>query len=221
MSNGKLTIVDYGVGNLYSVQRAFEVCGASDICVSSDPAEVLAADRVVLPGVGAFADGMQGLRAHGLDRALQEFARSGRPLLGICLGMQLLATSSEEFGEHQGLDLIPGHVSAIPKHNAEGVARKIPYVGWSPLERPAHAAWQDSVLASIGKEQSIYLVHSFHFTPQNQGDLLATYHYSGLDIAAAVAKANITGLQFHPEKSGAVGLSILTNFLQAPARNVS
>lgn len=221
MSKGKLVIVDYGVGNLYSVQRAFEVCGASDIGISSDPAEILSADRVVLPGVGAFADGMLGLRTHGLDRALQEFARSGRPLLGICLGMQLLATTSEEFGEHRGLDLIPGHVCAIPKHNANGGTRKIPYVGWSPLERPAHAAWQDSVLASISKEQSIYLVHSFHFTPENQADLLATYPYSGLDIAAAVAKDNITGLQFHPEKSGAVGLSILSNFLQARAHTVS
>lgn len=220
MNNGKLTIVDYGVGNLYSVQRAFEVAGASDICISSDPADVLAADRVVLPGVGAFADGIQGLREHGLDEALRAFARSGRPLLGICLGMQLLATTSEEFGEHQGLDLIPGRVSAIPRHNAEGEALKIPYVGWSPLDRPAHAQWRDSVLASLGDEQSIYLVHSFHFTVRDRADLLATYHYKGLDIAAAVAKDNITGLQFHPEKSGAVGLSILSNFLQAGPRHV-
>ncbi|MGM8060721.1 imidazole glycerol phosphate synthase subunit HisH [Vogesella indigofera] len=214
MKNKRVTIVDYGIGNLYSVKRAFEVCGADSISISSDPAEILAADRVVLPGVGAFADGMRGLQEHGLDQAICEFAVSGRPLLGICLGMQLLASSSMEFGNHNGLNLIPGQVDAIPAADQDGAAFKIPVIGWHPLQQPAHANWHESILASLTPEQSIYLVHSFHYTPDSQSHLLATYQYGGHDIIAAIKKDNITGLQFHPEKSGNVGLKILADYLK-------
>lgn len=165
MNSGKVTIVDYGVGNLYSVQRALEVCGANDIRISGDPDEIRTADRVILPGVGAFADGMNGLHKRGLDSALIEFANSGRPLLGICLGMQLLATTSEEFGEHAGLDLIPGKVRAIPTVKADGSALKTPYIGWSTLKRPTEDKWAKSVLCSTTESEYVYLVHSYQFEP--------------------------------------------------------
>ncbi|RKQ58708.1 glutamine amidotransferase [Vogesella indigofera] len=214
MKTTRVTIVDYGIGNLYSVKRAFEVCGTASICISNDPAEILAADRVVLPGVGAFADGMRGLQERGLDQAIREFAASGRPLLGICLGMQLFATTSMEFGNHAGLNLIPGQVHAIPAASRDGTALKIPFIGWSPLQQPTHANWDESVLASLAQQQSIYLVHSFHYTPDKQSHTLATYQYGGHDIIAAIKKDNITGLQFHPEKSGKVGLAILSAYLK-------
>lgn len=214
MKASKVTVLDYGVGNLYSVQRAFEVCGASDICISSDPDEIRNADRLVLPGVGAFGDGMRGLRDRGLDQAICEFANSGRPLLGICLGMQMLATTSEEFGEHAGLNLIPGRVSPIPSKDFDGISLKTPFIGWSHLNCPPDVNWEGGVLESISGKQAVYLVHSFQFTPDSQGNMLGTYQYGGHDVTAAVFKDNIVGLQFHPEKSGKIGLRILSNFLR-------
>lgn len=216
MKSSKVTIVDYGVGNLYSVQRAFEVCGASDICVSNNPAEIMSAERVVLPGVGAFADGMRGLRERGLDHAIRDFAKSGRPVLGICLGMQLFATYGEEFGECQGLDLIPGKVQEMPKQTASGELLRLPFIGWSPITNPHATGWEDSVLRNCGEQDFIYLVHSFQFKPTDCTDLLAVYRRYGVPITAAIRRRNITGLQFHPEKSGKVGLNLLRNFLALP-----
>jgi len=214
MTATKVTIIDYGAGNLYSVQRAFEVCGATDICVSSDPYTIRNADRLVLPGVGAFADGMRGLRDRRLDQAICEFANSGRPLLGICLGMQMLATTSEEFGEHAGLNLIPGRVSSIPSEDIDGFGLKIPFIGWSHLDCPPDIRWDESILKSLSGRQAVYLVHSFKFTPDSQNNILGTYQYGGHNITAAIIKDNITGLQFHPEKSGKIGLNIISDFIK-------
>jgi glutamine amidotransferase len=214
MNSNSVVIVDYGIGNLYSVERALEVCGANDIRISSNPAEIKSAGRVVLPGVGAFADGMKGLQDRALDNALCEFAEAGRPLLGICLGMQLLATYSNEFGDHAGLNLIPGKVIAIPSKDTEGATLKAPFIGWSTLVNPSQSQWGESVLNGQKKDQSIYLVHSFQFQPDHQEDILATYQYGGHEIVAAVKCGNITGVQFHPEKSGKVGLSIISEFLK-------
>lgn len=214
MTVSKVTVLDYGVGNLYSVQRAFEVCGASDICISSDPDAIRNADRLVLPGVGAFADGMRGLRDRRLDQAICEFANSGRPLLGICLGMQMLATTSEEFGEHAGLNLIPGRVRPMPSKDLDGVGLKTPFIGWSHLNCPPDVHWEGSVLESISGKQAVYLIHSFQFTPDSQSNMLGTYQYGGHNVTAAIVKDNIVGLQFHPEKSGKIGLRILSSFLK-------
>lgn len=214
MKSTKVVIVDYGIGNLFSVRRALEVCGANNIIISSKPKDILRADRVVLPGVGAFADGIQGLRDRALDVAILEFSDTKRPLLGICLGMQILATTSKEFGYHSGLDLIPGKVVAIPTVDKSGSLLKTPYVGWSSLDQPANSRWTSTVLSHISQDHSVYLVHSFQFIPDNPNDLLATYRYGGHEITAAIIRENITGLQFHPEKSGKVGLSILSEFLQ-------
>ena len=213
MNTKKVTIVDYGVGNLYSVKRAFEVCGASEISISSRPEDIAAAERVVLPGVGAFANGMQELRARGLDHALRDFAAAGRPLLGICLGMQLFATSGEEFGQCEGLDIIPGKIQEMARCDADGAALKLPFIGWAPITCPDTQQWKSSVLESCKEHDYLYLVHSFQFNPASGADVLATYARHGGSITAAVRRNNVTGLQFHPEKSGKVGLSVLEAFL--------
>lgn len=213
MKSIDILIVDYGLGNLYSVNRALEVCGATNVSISSAPEDIEKSEKVILPGVGAFGDGMRGLRERALIKPLLKHASEGKPLLGICLGMQMLASSSDEFGLHQGLDLIPGKVHQIPKENSFGIGRKNPYVGWANLIRPDNLSWDDTVLRPVDVSDSVYLVHSYHMLPDKSTDLLASYSNMGELITAAVRKENITGLQFHPEKSGNVGLSILRNFI--------
>lgn len=207
-----ITIIDYGSGNLLSVSRALEHCGAT--CqISGDPAVIATSEALVLPGVGAFRDGMEGLAGNGLIEPILAHARGGRPLLGICLGMQMLASSSDEFGLHQGLGLIPGKVREIPKRSSAGVPRKSPFIGWASLECPPRVSWDGSPLRHIKIGESVYLVHSYHLQPDEPTNLLATYRFHGDEITAAVRRDNITGLQFHPEKSGQVGLKILHEFL--------
>jgi len=212
----RITIVDYGVGNLYSVWRAVEVSGGEDIRVSAEPEAIASADRVILPGVGAFEDGMRGLRERGLIEPILAYARSGRPLLGICLGMQMLATVSEEFGEHAGLDLIPGEVMAIPRKSATAEPLRVPYIGWAPILIESTEAATRGYLKAHAGNVAVYLVHSFHMIPRDPAHLLASYSFGGHRITAAVCKDNITGFQFHPEKSGAAGLAILKEFVVRP-----
>lgn len=208
-----VAVVDYGVGNLFSVCRALEHCGAK-VTLTDDPKTISNAPRLVLPGVGAFADGMRGLAERGLITVLQEYADSGRPLLGICLGMQMLATVSEEFGEHEGLGIIPGRVMAIPNTGIDGTPHKIPHIGWAGLEPPELAAdWSGSILANLKSGDSVYLVHSYAVVPGNDGHRLADCFYNGRRISASIRKGNIYGCQFHPEKSGDIGLRILDQFL--------
>jgi glutamine amidotransferase len=207
----KVVVVDYGMGNLYSVRRALEVAGASDIEVSPDPAALDAADRAVLPGVGAFRDGMEELSRAGFVDPLRRYAASGRPLLGICLGMQMLCDRSEEFGETPGLGLIPGRVVQMAREGAGRAARKLPYIGWAPLT-PGPLGYQGTCLAGMGAQDSVYFLHSFQAEVAGE-DLLASYDYAGLPVTAAIARDNVTGLQFHPEKSGPTGLAILKRFL--------
>lgn len=210
-----ITIVDYGVGNLLSVQRAFEHCGAVTV-LANTPQEIATAERLVLPGVGAFADGMAGLRERGLVDAVRTFARSGRPLLGICLGMQMLASVSEEFGQHDGLDIIPGRVRAIPRESVEGHPLKSPHIGWSDLYPPSGRTWADSILSDTPPLTSVYLVHSYAVDPVDDQDVLAQCEYGGRRVTSAIGHGNIFGCQFHPEKSGPAGLRMLANFMARP-----
>ncbi|GFE85593.1 imidazole glycerol phosphate synthase subunit HisH [Steroidobacter agaridevorans] len=209
----QVTVVDYGMGNLYSVQRALESVGA-EVTVSGDAAVVAGASRLILPGVGAFADGMAGLRERGLVEPIRRHAQSGRPLMGICLGMQMLAGVSEEFGEHAGLDLIAGRVVAVPAVTTEGSAQKIPNIGWRNLAPAENADWSRTALATTRAGESVYLVHSFHFVPTDARHVLAHCEYGGHRVTAAVGGGRMIGCQFHPEKSGAVGLQILSRFVQ-------
>jgi glutamine amidotransferase len=209
----KVAVVDYGMGNLFSVRRALEVAGAADVEVTADPARLALADRVVLPGVGAFADGMSGLTAAGFVPALREYVATGRPLLGICLGMQMLLDTSEEFGQTPGLGLIPGAVRAISRARADGGRRKLPAIGWFPLRPAGTNGWAGTVLADTAPESPVYFLHSFHAEPDAKAHLLAEYDHDGLRVTAAIRRDNVTGTQFHPEKSGPAGLAMLRRFL--------
>lgn len=207
MSN-KVVVIDYGIGNIFSICNAFKNCGA-DVVLSSDIKEVENADRLVLPGVGAFKDGMDALVYRGFDNAIKNYAEKQRPFLGICLGMQVLFSESHEFGIFKGLGIIPGKVLKI---SLPGFG-KIPHIGWSPVFMCEKSSWEKTVFDSILENQSFYFVHSFYGEPQNQEHKLAVCRYEGVEITAAVAVDNIYGCQFHPEKSGENGLKIINSFL--------
>ena len=201
-----ITIVDYGVGNLFSLKSSFGSLG-EDVLVSGDPERIASASKIVLPGVGAFGDAADKLRALGMDRALRAAASRGTPLLGICLGMQLLFDNSYEYGEHEGLGLIPGSVRPIADVIPAGL--KIPHIGWNALhftEKPC------PLFKNVREGECVYFVHSF--AAAGCGDsLLADTEY-GTWITACVGKKNVMGCQFHPEKSGEVGLKILKAFCE-------
>jgi glutamine amidotransferase len=210
----RVTVIDYGVGNLLSVRRAFEHFGA-EVILAETAAQLAAADRLVLPGVGAFGDGMAGLRARHLVEAVVQHAAGGRPFLGICLGMQMMLDASEEFGEHAGLGIIPGKVKAISPVGRDGRPHKIPHIGWSALAvPPGHAPWGHGLLHGITPGDAVYFVHSFTAVPTSDAHRLADCDYDGLAISAAIGRDNIYGCQFHPEKSGRVGLRMIANFLE-------
>lgn len=207
-----VVVVDYGLGNLFSVCRALERAGGAPE-ISSDPARILAAGRVLLPGVGAFGDGAAGLRERGLVEPLREFARTGRPMLGVCLGMQLLLSVGEEFGTHEGLGLIPGRVTKLEPKAADGGALKLPHIGWNVL-RPEGAGWAGTPLAGLASDAPVYFVHSYAPRPDDPAHVLASCGYGSDRFCAAVRRENLTGCQFHPEKSGPTGLGILSSFLR-------
>jgi glutamine amidotransferase len=213
MSIPEVAIIDYDVGNVLSVQRGLEHCGAK-VTVTSDPEKIFAAKRVVLPGVGAFSNAMQALERLGLVAVIREVARQQTPLLGICLGMQLLLDESDEFGVTTGLGLIPGRVIAVPDHNIAGDKQKIPHIGWNELHASDPSErWSESILKDNKPGESVYFVHSFMAVTSNQKHRLAECKYGGHLISAVIKRDYITGCQFHPEKSGKVGLKILRNFL--------
>ena len=198
-----LAIVDYGVGNLFSLRHSFAAIGVEAV-VTSDPEVLRRAERIVLPGVGAFADAAAKLHESGLGEVVVEEARNGKPLLGICLGMQMLFDKSYEYGEHKGLGLIPGEVCPISGRIPEGY--KIPHIGWNALTFPQ----KSPLFKYISEGDHVYFVHSYH-AENCDSSTIATTEYGGT-LTAAVARGNVFGCQFHPEKSGAVGLNILRAF---------
>jgi glutamine amidotransferase len=208
-----VTVVDYGLGNLFSVSRALEQVGAQ-VELTDSAASIEDATHVVLPGVGAFRDGIAGLRERSLVEPLRRYGASGRPLLGICLGMQLLFEYSEEFGRQEGLGLLAGGVVAIPAVGASGAPHKIPHIGWNELRVPdARSGWQGTLLARVAPNTSMYFVHSYTADPARPPDRLADCDYDGCRISAAVGSGSLYGCQFHPEKSGPAGLQILREFV--------
>jgi glutamine amidotransferase len=201
-----ITILDYGVGNLKSVHKALEAIGAEAV-VSSDPKSLSTAQGLVLPGVGAFGDAMLNLSQRGLAAPLLDQARRGKPLMGICLGMQLLFDESEEMGRHQGLGLLPGKVVRFP----DGTLA-VPHVGWNQLRRASSAA-AGPILDGIPDGAYAYFVHSYYAVPDNPSHVAATTEY-GPEFASVVRRGSIWGAQFHPEKSQEVGLALLQNFVR-------
>lgn len=211
-----VVVIDYGMGNLLSVCRALQHLGA-DVTLTSEPEAVRGAQQVVLPGVGAFGDGMQALEQRGLADAIREVADNGVPVLGICLGAQMLLDSSEEFGIHPGLGLIPGEVLAIPTTGVGGEALKVPHMGWSNLRPANDRRFDNPLLAHTAVDSAVYFVHSFQANPDDPADIAAVCDYAGNRLTAMVRHGNVFGCQFHPEKSGPVGLNILKRFLEVAA----
>ncbi|MCW7497020.1 imidazole glycerol phosphate synthase subunit HisH [Leptospira levettii] len=212
MNKFNATIIDYGVGNLMSVRRGLEYVGAS-VNITSDPDKLADASHIILPGVGAFSNAMEALTNLNLTEAIINCANKGIPLLAICLGMQLLLDESEEFGNTRGLGLISG--SVISLNSQEGIEKlKIPHIGWGVLNRMRkEISWRNTILENLREGESLYFVHSFKAIPRNDDHILAICKYGENDIASVIVKDNVMGCQFHPEKSGEVGLKILKKFL--------
>lgn len=198
-------IIDYGVGNLFSLKSSFAHIG-EDAVVSNDIETIKNAQRLILPGVGAFGDAAKLLREHGMDEVLRDEVKKGKPVLGICLGMQMLFTKSFEYGEHSGLDLIKG--SVVPMQPLLPSELKVPHIGWNELDLPK----ENALFKYINEKDRVYFVHSFFATDCDES-VIATTEY-GITLTAAVAKDNVLGTQFHPEKSGNVGLNILRGFCE-------
>ena len=200
-----IALIDYGVGNLFSLKSSLNAVGA-DVVVTSDPEVIRKADKLILPAVGAFGDAAAKLRSNGLDRVIVDEVRAGKKIFGICLGMQMLFEKSYEYGEHQGLGLLKG--SVIPMEGKIPADLKIPHIGWNALiTKKDHP-----IFKYIKNGDCVYFVHSYYATDCDES-LLATAEY-GNELTAAVALGNVSGTQFHPEKSGDVGLSILKAFAE-------
>jgi glutamine amidotransferase len=202
-----ITIIDYGMGNLRSVQKGFERLGF-DARVTADPGDVERAGKLVLPGVGAFRDCMENLRSGGFVEPIKRHIEDGRPFLGICLGLQLLFTESEEFGRHQGLGIIPGRVVRFPAEMRQGGDElKVPHMGWNQIavRRPA------PIFKGVADGAAVYFVHSYYVVPEDEG-VVATVTDYGIPFCSSIWRDNVMATQFHPEKSQQVGLAILKNF---------
>lgn len=205
-----INIIDYEMGNLRSVEKAFENLGF-EARVSADPNDIKTADKVVLPGVGAFRDCINNLREGGFVEPLLDHVKSGKPMLGICVGMQMLFDESEEFGTHKGLGLIPGKVVRFPSGMVENNERlKVPHMGWNNLliEKPS------PLFKEIRNESFVYFVHSYYCEAANQEDVAAACRYGDVEFCASIWRDNIMATQFHPEKSQDVGLQIFRNFAE-------
>lgn len=203
-----ITIIDYEMGNLRSVEKAFEKLG-HDARVSSHPADLENTDKIVLPGVGAFRDCINNLRAGGFVEPLLKHVRSGKPLLGICVGMQMLFDESEEFGRHQGLGLIPGKVVRFPAGMEEGGERlKVPHMGWNTIQIKKQAP----IFKNTAEDSYVYFVHSYYCSADNPDDVAVSCRYGDIEFCAAIWRDNLMATQFHPEKSQSIGLNIFKNF---------
>ncbi len=209
----KVVLVDYGIGNLLSVQRGFEYWGIN-VETTDNPKTILTADRVVLPGVGSFRLGMSELVKRGLVDAIRDTAKSGVPLLAICLGMQLLFDYGEEHGPTNGLGIIPGRVSEILPLTSANKKLRVPHIGWNSIYRPSNNSnWEDTLLEGLKPQSEVYFNHSFIAIPDDLGDVEAVCDYGGYLVTSVVRNGATTGCQFHPEKSGEIGLKILKNFI--------
>jgi len=204
----KIAVIDYGLSNLYSISKALARF-TDKVFITDELSGLNSADAVVLPGVGAFEEGMKGLEARGLTEGIKKFAISGRPILGICLGAQLLLSKGYEFGVFDGLDLIKGEVVKFP----EAVKEKIPHIGWNEIYPPESGQWNKTIFDFSGKKANMYFIHSYIMKPEKSENILALTSYAGFEFCSAIRQKNIYGCQFHPEKSAEQGLGIIKNFV--------
>lgn len=218
IKNPDVVIVDYGLGNLFSIKSACEFAGMrAEISSSIDHLQT--ASLVILPGVGAFAEAMRHLKQLDLIQPLKDLAASGKPMVGICLGMQLLMTESFEFGCHKGLGIIPGKVLPL-KDELKHTTSKVPHIGWNKIE-PSHSQlWQNSLLKNVPQNAMMYFVHSYYCQPADSQTILSKTNYGGFDFCSAVQLDNISAFQFHPERSGAEGLILYKNLAMRLANSV-
>lgn len=211
----KVSVIDYGMGNILSVERSLEYCGAQVEIVNKHK-EIIQADLLVLPGVGAFKNAMKELENLEIIESIQSFLKKGNPFMGICLGMQMMLEASIEFGYTKGLGVIAGQVEVIPNTTVNGITHKVPHVGWTQIYMPEFQAepvmWDKTILKGISNEDFFYFVHSFTAKPDEKFRL-ADAEYGGRKISAVIKKDNLYGCQFHPEKSGEAGLRIIQNFV--------
>jgi len=210
-----VVIIDYGVGNLRSLVKVFGHFGV-DVSVSEDPSEIAHADALVLPGVGSFKAGMRGLRLRGLLEAVVRADQEKKPILGICLGAQLLFDEGHEFGVHKGLGIIEGTVSCFPHLSQE---EKIPQVGWNSVHKPEGVSWTGGVLDGLGSEPEFYFVHSYIMVPEKIEYVFGLTTYGGTEFCSVVKKGNTLGVQFHPEKSAKVGLALIKSYIDLVEKN--
>lgn len=208
-----IAIVDYGIGNLFSIQKACEQVGLVAHITSSAP-EILGARAVILPGVGAFGDAMETLKKLNLVTVIKEVASSGKPLVGICLGMQLLMTESYEFGHHLGLNLITGIVQRFDQPHKSQKTLKVPQVGWNRIYKTDIEKDGDGLLSSIAEGEFMYFVHSYYVVPQNPTVWSSKSRYGSIEFCSSLRQGNIYAFQFHPERSGAKGLTIYRKLAQ-------
>lgn len=201
-----IAILDYDIGNVRSIFNAFRMLNTNPI-LTDKPEDILQADGVVLPGVGAFTTGINNLKSHQLVGVIQEYIRSGKPFLGICLGMQMLMDESDEFGQSKGLGLIPGRVEKLKINKL-----RLPHISWNEIQKPKNVNWENTIFKKIGEDDNFYFVHTFAAVPIHESSILSTTVYDGHSFCSAVFKDNLYGVQFHPEKSALVGLRILDNF---------
>ena len=213
-SKPRMAIVDYGMGNLFSVARACEVAGIEPLIVA-DAHEFPNVDAIILPGVGAFGEAMATLRRLDLVSPLRDYALAGRPLFGVCLGMQLLMTLSTEFGEHEGLDLVPGIVRRLDSGINGSERMKVPQVGWNTIRPPAIAGdsgWSETPLDGLPPEEYVYFVHSYCAEPADPRVVVSMTSYEGVAFCSSLQSGSIFACQFHPERSGQAGLRVYRNF---------
>jgi len=206
-----VAIIDYGLGNLFSINNACEQVGLSTI-ITSDISKISNADALILPGVGAFRDAMDSLNQNNLTQTIYEFVSTGKPFLGICLGMQLLFSESEEFGSHKGLDLIKGKVVKFPSINNVGEDIRVPQIQWNQIYAENINRWNDSPLKNIPEGTYMHFVHSYYAIPEEKNNILTYTEYGGIRYTSAVMKDNIIGIQYHPEKSAKEGINIYRNW---------